>query len=197
MKNFYHLELDSFINRTLETADQRPLQETKEMLELVLVYLERKYAFYLQEDNDTRSGEETYGYESDEEIIERMIYISYLWQTSFRLRWLIDFIKLKQVSNQTYYAVNGLDIIKRTYPVIAESTDYILYKHSGGSSISLPKSRLYKTFEEARSKLIARLVDSRDEELKLLIATKEEVIELERTISKVTEMTEADVIVDS
>lgn len=44
------------------------------------------------EDNDLRSGEETYGYESPDSIVHSFIYISDRWCASFRVRWLINLI---------------------------------------------------------------------------------------------------------
>jgi len=41
---------------------------------------------------DTRSGEETYGYESDSSILGHLVCISDRWCAPFRLRWLIDLL---------------------------------------------------------------------------------------------------------
>ena len=41
---------------------------------------------------DDRSGEETYGYESEESVLCDLSYISDRWICEFRLQWLIDLI---------------------------------------------------------------------------------------------------------
>jgi hypothetical protein len=41
---------------------------------------------------DDRSGEETYGYESEESVLYDLGYISDRWMCEFRLQWLIDLI---------------------------------------------------------------------------------------------------------
>jgi hypothetical protein len=41
---------------------------------------------------DRRSGEESYGYESFDYIIERLDYISDRWNCQFRIKWLIDLV---------------------------------------------------------------------------------------------------------
>jgi hypothetical protein len=41
---------------------------------------------------DDRSGEETYGYESEESVLYDLSYISDRWMCEFRLQWLIDLI---------------------------------------------------------------------------------------------------------
>ena len=41
---------------------------------------------------DDRSGEETYGYESEESVLYDLGYISDRWICEFRLQWLIDLI---------------------------------------------------------------------------------------------------------
>ena len=42
---------------------------------------------------DLRTGEETYGYYSQESIRNHMSYISDRWRAKFRIRWLIDGIE--------------------------------------------------------------------------------------------------------
>lgn len=41
---------------------------------------------------DDRSGEETYGYESEQSVLYDLSYISDRWICEFRLQWLIDLI---------------------------------------------------------------------------------------------------------
>jgi len=43
-------------------------------------------------EDDWRSGEETYGYESEESVIEDMNHICDRWRCAFRVRWMIDLI---------------------------------------------------------------------------------------------------------
>lgn len=42
---------------------------------------------------DDRSGEETYGYESEQSVLCDLAYISDRWICEFRLQWLIDLIE--------------------------------------------------------------------------------------------------------
>lgn len=55
-------------------------------------YLEICYKESLSFDKDYRTGEEAYGYKSEDYIRERMSYISDRWNCSFRLRWILDLI---------------------------------------------------------------------------------------------------------
>lgn len=55
--------------------------------------IELMHDFLALEDEDKRSGEETYGYEPDD-IKGSLEYISDRWKSRFRLRWLLDLIKL-------------------------------------------------------------------------------------------------------
>jgi len=60
-------------------------------------YLMVMYKYFLKEDKDFRTGYETYGYASEESIINNLCYINSKWKCSFRIRWLIDLIKLSKV----------------------------------------------------------------------------------------------------
>lgn len=53
-------------------------------------------------DNDFRSGEETYGYESIEIIYWNLFYISDRCHCSFRLAWLKEVPERFQILNNTY-----------------------------------------------------------------------------------------------
>ena len=68
---------------------------TKNFSKVMLRALERLYYRNLNEvseykDSDTRTGEETYGYDNN---YGNLHYISDRWNCSFRMRWLIDGIK--------------------------------------------------------------------------------------------------------
>jgi len=52
--------------------------------------LSKEYGF--DSKPDTRSGEETYGYKSDEDILCNLFYISDRWGCAFRVRWILDLI---------------------------------------------------------------------------------------------------------
>jgi hypothetical protein len=54
------------------------------------VKLNKEYGF--NSEPDLRSGQETYGYKSDESITCNLQYISDRWRAPFRLRWLLDLI---------------------------------------------------------------------------------------------------------
>jgi hypothetical protein len=55
--------------------------------------MERVWNKRAKEEDDYRSGEEVYGYETTESIHNNMMYISDRWRCAFRLRWLLDGIK--------------------------------------------------------------------------------------------------------
>jgi hypothetical protein len=48
-----------------------------------------------RDENDFRTGEDTYGYESDESNMINLEYISDRWNVGFRLKWLLDLIDLR------------------------------------------------------------------------------------------------------
>lgn len=56
----------------------------------VIENLKNLYEFYSKDENDYRTGEETYGYESDESIMYTFEYISDRWLCAFRIRWILD-----------------------------------------------------------------------------------------------------------
>jgi hypothetical protein len=56
-----------------------------------LKYLKRISRDYGWETDD-RSGEETYGYESDEQILNDLFYISDRFCAEFRLQWVLDLL---------------------------------------------------------------------------------------------------------
>ncbi len=45
---------------------------------------------------DVRNGYATYGYDSDEIILDNLQYISDRWNCQFRLRWVLDLLELKK-----------------------------------------------------------------------------------------------------
>jgi len=59
----------------------------------ILPRIKKEWRKYVKEDGDSRSGNDTYGYEEKESIKNNMIYISDRWRCSFRLKWLIDGIE--------------------------------------------------------------------------------------------------------
>ena len=69
------------------------LKQIQTELSKIKPALEQLYDKALYVDNDYRTGEETYGYNSIEDIKERLDYISDRWHCSFRLRWLLDLLE--------------------------------------------------------------------------------------------------------
>ena len=55
-------------------------------------YLEYLYNIQQQQEKDSRTGEESYGYSDQEYIEERMSYISDRWNCAFRIRWILDLL---------------------------------------------------------------------------------------------------------
>lgn len=71
----------------------RTVKEAKEILTSWLPDLKRHYEnFLLPESEDYRSGKSTYGYNSDEQILERLDYISDRWNEAYKVRWLINLL---------------------------------------------------------------------------------------------------------
>lgn len=72
------------------------LKEAIQLLTPWLDYLKELYETELViEDRDYRSGKETYGYMGENQVLERLEYISDRWAVSFRVRWLINLIDCK------------------------------------------------------------------------------------------------------
>lgn len=59
--------------------------------------MERVWKKLSKQENDYRTGEETYGYSDVETIEYNMLYISYRYLCAFRLKWIIDGIKNKKI----------------------------------------------------------------------------------------------------
>lgn len=59
--------------------------------------LKRVWNKLSKNENDYRSGEETYGYSSPDQIENTMCYISDRWKVSFRMKWLIDGIEQNKI----------------------------------------------------------------------------------------------------
>lgn len=55
-----------------------------------------------KEENDNRSGEETYGYIDSESIKNNLVYISDKCGCQFRIRWILDLIELKSIEDVGY-----------------------------------------------------------------------------------------------
>jgi len=85
----FHYELNNAIEYWLKTgSNAKLLSLTREM--------ERVWKKWAKEEEDYRSGEETYGYEEDK-IQNNMIYISDRWRCAFRLRWILDGVKSNKI----------------------------------------------------------------------------------------------------
>jgi len=72
------------------------LDEVIKKLKTIEPYLKKMYDIAIKNDQDFRSGEETYGYEDIEKIKGDLIYISDKWNCSFRIRWILDLIKINK-----------------------------------------------------------------------------------------------------
>lgn len=78
------------------------LDSKEAIVDMLMPYYSQLVKMYEQEvelpvHRDYRSGEETYGYASLEDIEVSLFYISDRWRAPFRMRWLIDMI------NPAYY----------------------------------------------------------------------------------------------
>lgn len=89
---------DSFkqITSILSKADKQSLAETQRQLAEITDLTQLYEALVEYGGADLRTGAETYGYRTEEQVKSDMIYISDRWQASFRIKWLIDFINLPQ-----------------------------------------------------------------------------------------------------
>ena len=52
------------------------------------------------QDDDPRTGMETYGFQSVEAIKDNLYYISDRWSSEFRIRWLLDLIDLDETTEK-------------------------------------------------------------------------------------------------
>lgn len=59
--------------------------------------MERVWNKQAKEEDDYRPGAEVYGYETKESIHNNMMYISDRWNCAYRLRWLLDGVKNKNI----------------------------------------------------------------------------------------------------
>jgi hypothetical protein len=85
------------ISSILSKADKQTLTETQKQLAKFKTDLAQLYEASMDgNDADWRTGAETYGYHTEEQIKGDMDYISDRWRASFRIKWLIDFIDLPQ-----------------------------------------------------------------------------------------------------
>ena len=69
------------------------LSDIIEKLKVIEPHLKKMYDIAIKNDQDFRSGKETYGYKSIERIKDDLTYISDKWNCSFRIRWILDLIK--------------------------------------------------------------------------------------------------------
>ena len=60
--------------------------------------MKRVWKKWSKEEDDFRSGEESYGYKSQESVRNNMFYISDRWRCAFRVKWLIDGIENKHIA---------------------------------------------------------------------------------------------------
>lgn len=72
-------------------------KSTYQFLQL-LREMKRVWKKWSKEEDDFRSGEESYGYKSQESVRNNMFYISDRWRCAFRLKWLIDGIENKNIA---------------------------------------------------------------------------------------------------
>lgn len=59
--------------------------------------MDRVWRKWASEEEDYRTGEETYGYSNRDSVENNMGYISDRWRCAFRLKWLIDGIKENKI----------------------------------------------------------------------------------------------------
>ena len=55
--------------------------------------MKRVWKKWAKEEDDSRTGLETYGYETHKSVMNNMLYISDRWRCAFRLKWLLDGIE--------------------------------------------------------------------------------------------------------
>lgn len=74
----------------------RTFDELLEELQQNKKYLMYLYKLHCASEKDFRTGEESYGYNTQEYIEERMSYISDRWNCAFRIRWILDLLDLNK-----------------------------------------------------------------------------------------------------
>jgi hypothetical protein len=99
------IEISRELEELVKMEDNLTVLLIKEKLRPHLNTLINLYEkIHLPQEDDWQSGEESYGYESDEDIINSIRYISDRWGCSFRIRWMIDLL------DPEYYANKGVEI---------------------------------------------------------------------------------------
>ncbi len=86
------------INNTLgrsSLTSEDSLPDIQKKLKKIEPELKKMYQLMLRDDIDTRTGKETYKYQNIESIRSNLRYISDRWRCSFRIRWILDLINLK------------------------------------------------------------------------------------------------------
>jgi hypothetical protein len=68
----------------------------------LLPYIKRMWSKWAREEDDFRTGVETYGYDSNDGILSNMFYISDRYRCAFRLKWIIDGVESGKISSSVF-----------------------------------------------------------------------------------------------
>ena len=82
-----------FENHYFIIKQERSFSDLLSALDKNKKYLEYLYKLALANEKDYRSGEESYGYDGQEYIEERMSYVSDRWNCAFRIRWILNLLE--------------------------------------------------------------------------------------------------------
>jgi len=92
--SLHNMLISEYFNKMYDGSNQYTLQEKIEKLREIQGSLKIMYKYYKGIEQDFRPGIETYGYDSEESIESNLYYISDRWTCAFRIKWLLDLIKL-------------------------------------------------------------------------------------------------------
>ena len=99
IQNINKVLWDLFIEeKFLENATLREIQEKLASINDDILFM---WEYFGQDDDDDRSGFETYGFENLESIKRNFKYISDRWKCRFRTKWLLDLINLDYSQKDT------------------------------------------------------------------------------------------------
>lgn len=95
-KKHYHLTLIDNAMKNFYNTSGITYSDILKYLIPVKGLLYKEYELLVNDDNDYRSGEDTYGFDN---IRGDLSYISDRWRASFRVRWVLDLIEKLECGN--------------------------------------------------------------------------------------------------
>lgn len=96
-KKEYEMRPEKFRYEMNKAFDQWFETKTVDAFKPLLREMNRVWVKWAKEENDNRTGIETYGYETSHSIRNNMHYMSDRWRCAYRLKWLFDGINQEKI----------------------------------------------------------------------------------------------------